>query len=58
MTTQQIKCILTLAETLNFSKAAQELNITQPAFSRMIVRAEDEIGFKLFQRNTRAVTVS
>lgn len=58
MTTQEIKCILTLAETLNFSRAARELNITQPAFSRMIVRVEEELGFKLFLRNTRAVKIS
>ncbi len=58
MTTLEMKCILMLAETLNFSKAAQELNITQPAFSRMIARAEEELGFKLFTRNTREVKVS
>jgi len=58
MTTLEMKCILVLAETLNFSKAAQELNITQPAFSRMILRAEEELGFKLFIRNTRSVEMS
>lgn len=58
MTTLEMKCILMLAETLNFSKAAQEMNITQPAFSRMIVRAEEELGFKLFLRNTRSVEIS
>lgn len=58
MTTQEMKCILLLAETLNFSKAALELNITQPAFSRMIIRAEEELGFKVFLRNTRTVELS
>ncbi len=58
MTTQEMKCILMLAETLNFSKAAAEMNITQPAFSRMIVRTEEELGFKLFLRNTRAVEIT
>ncbi|MGN1004012.1 MAG: LysR family transcriptional regulator [Oscillospiraceae bacterium] len=58
MTTQEMKCILMLAETLNFSKSALELNITQPAFSRMIVRAEEELGFKVFLRNTRTVELS
>lgn len=34
------------------------MNITQPAFSRMIVRAEEELGFKLFVRNTKKVEIS
>lgn len=58
MTTLEMECILRLSETLNFSKAALEMNITQPAFSRMIVRAEEELGFKLFVRNTRSVELS
>lgn len=58
MTTLEMECILRLAETLNFSKAALEMNTTQPAFSRMIVRAEEELGFKLFVRNTRTVELS
>lgn len=58
MTTQEMRCVLVLAETLNFSKAAKELNVTQPAFSRMIARVEEELGFKLFSRNTRAVDIS
>lgn len=58
MTTQEMKCILTLAATLSFTKAALEMNMTQPAFSRMIARAEEELGFKLFLRNTRVVELS
>lgn len=58
MTTLEMECILRLSETLNFSKAALEMNITQPAFSRLISRAENELGFKLFVRNTRAVEIS
>ena len=58
MTTQEMKCILTLADTMNFSKAAEELNITQPAFSRIILRAEQTLGLKLFNRNTRLVSIT
>lgn len=58
MTTLEMKAILTLTETLNFSKAALEMNITQPAFSRMILRVENELGFKLFIRNTRSVELT
>ncbi len=31
MNTFQLKCFLTVTETLNFARAAQLLNITQPA---------------------------
>jgi len=58
MTSQTIQAILTLADTMNFSKAAARTNITQPAFSRMISRAEEELGFKIFLRNTRSVSLT
>ena len=58
MTSQTINAILALADTLNFSKAAAGMNITQPAFSRMISRAEEEVGFKIFIRNTRFVSLT
>lgn len=58
MTTMEMEGVLRLAEALNFSKAALEMNMTQPAFSRMIVRVEEELGFKLFLRNTRTVELS
>ena len=34
----------------NFSKAALELYVTQPAVSRMLSRMEDHLGVKLFER--------
>lgn len=58
MTTQDIQCVLILSETMNFSRAAKEMNITQPAFSRMIARVEAELGFSIFLRNTRLVKLS
>ena len=49
---------LTLAETLNFSKAAEQCYITQPAFSRHIAQIEEEMGAKLFERDTRNVRLT
>jgi LysR family transcriptional regulator, glycine cleavage system transcriptional activator len=47
-----------VARHLNFSAAAQELALTQPAVSRQIQALEDEIGVRLFQRHTRSVEMT
>ncbi len=39
----------------SFSKAADELHITQAAISRQIRGMEDDLGVKLFSRRNRAV---
>ncbi|GJL83399.1 MAG: LysR family transcriptional regulator [marine bacterium B5-7] len=46
------------ARLLSFTKAAQELNITQGAVSAQISKLEDQLGFKLFIRSTRQVSLS
>lgn len=42
----------------SFSKAADELNVTQGAVSRQIRALEDELGLKLFTRLTRRVELT
>lgn len=49
---QQIKI---LARQSNFAKAAQELNISQPALSRSISSLEKQLGVQLFDRSNRDV---
>jgi hypothetical protein len=39
---------LTLAEELNFTRAAERLRITQPALSKQIVEFESRLGFPVF----------
>lgn len=51
----QIRHFLTLARTLNFTRAAELCNITQPAFTRSIQRLEEELGGPLVLRE-RALT--
>ncbi|BAK47586.1 transcriptional regulator [Clostridium sp. SY8519] len=51
MTLKQIEGFCYLAQTLNFSKAAELLFLSQPAFSRMIVSMEKELGCQLFIRS-------
>ena len=41
---------LALAETRNFSRAAAQRNVTQPAFSRRIRALESWLGNELFDR--------
>jgi DNA-binding transcriptional LysR family regulator len=46
------------ARTQSFTKAAAELNVTQPAVSRMLARLESHLGVKLFARTPAGVTLS
>ena len=47
-----------LGRTLNFSRAAEERNITQPAFSRRIKSLENWLGVPLIKRSTFPVQLS
>ncbi|OED42595.1 hypothetical protein AB832_02970 [Flavobacteriaceae bacterium (ex Bugula neritina AB1)] len=58
MNLQQLHNVLTLADRLNFTRAAEELNIVQPALSRQIKQLEEEIGATLFYRDKRNVQLT
>lgn len=58
MTIYQMECLLTLSELLNFTRAAETLNITQPALSRIITSIEDEVGVSLVTRTRRSVNLT
>lgn len=58
MNTFQLECFLTVAETLNFAKAAEILNVTQPAVTKQIKNLEDELNTRLFNRSTRSVELT
>jgi LysR family transcriptional regulator, glycine cleavage system transcriptional activator len=46
------------ARTLSFTKAAEELFITQSAVSRQIKALEDHLGVRLFERRPRALALT
>lgn len=50
MEMQQVRYFLALAKTLNFTRAAEECHVTQPALTRSIKLLEDELGGALLRR--------
>ena len=51
MNLKQIKYVTVLADQGSFSKAAEELNISQPSLSQYVRKIEDELGVSLFDRS-------
>ena len=49
---------LVLGNTLNYSAAAKQLFITQPSLSKHIARLEEELGVRLFVRDTHNVSLT
>ena len=58
METRQLKYFLDVANCLNFTKAAQQNHIAQTAMSQNIISLENQLGFKLFNRNNRNVSLT
>ena len=58
MSIQRLPIFLSAAEHLNFTKAAEEHHISQTAVSQQIKQLEKELGFQLFIRGKRGVTLT
>ena len=56
MNIQQLEYILAVDTYRHFAKAAEHCRVTQPTLSMMIQKLEDELGVKLFDRNTQPVS--
>lgn len=50
---QQVRYFLAVARTLNFTRAAEDCNVSQPALTRAIKQLEDELGGELIRREGR-----
>jgi len=49
----QIRYFLAVAKTLNFTRAAEDCNVSQPALTKAIQKLEEEFGGPLFRREGR-----
>jgi DNA-binding transcriptional LysR family regulator len=58
MELRHLRYFLAVAEALNFTRAAAQLRVAQPAVSRRVQDLEDEIGVDLLKRSPRGVTLT
>lgn len=58
LTETNLRCFLSLAVTLNFTRTAKELYMSQQAVSQHISRLEEDLGFPLFVRTRRSVSLT
>ncbi len=58
MTTKQIDYCIELAHTLNFSRAADNMFVSQPTFSYQIRLLEEEVGFQIFERSGKGASLT
>src|SRR6266446_1763208 len=58
MELRHLRYFLAVAEALNFTKAAAQLRVAQPALSRRVQDLEEEIGVDLLKRGPRGVILT
>jgi LysR family transcriptional regulator, carnitine catabolism transcriptional activator len=58
LSTRQLRAFVALAEHRNFTRAALQCHLSQPAFSALIRTLEEGLGQRLFDRSTRHVELN
>ena len=57
MELRHFRCVLAVAHSLHFARAAAELGISPPALTKQVQETEQLLGTRLFQRSQRAVAL-
>src|SRR5512140_1482720 len=55
---RQLECLVAVAETRSFRRAATTLGISQPALSAQVQAAEQVLGIQVFERDRRSVLIT
>ena len=55
---RQLQYAVAVADTLNFRKAAERCNVSQPSLSAQVAQLEEAIAVRLFERDRRRVIVT
>ncbi|MBQ1465216.1 MAG: LysR family transcriptional regulator [Eubacteriaceae bacterium] len=58
MNSKQIDYCIELARTMNFSRAAENMFVSQPTLSYQIRLLEEEVGFPIFERSGRGASLT
>jgi DNA-binding transcriptional LysR family regulator len=58
LSTRDLRAFLALADTRNFTRAAQRCHLSQSAFSAQVRAIETTLGARLFDRDTRSVDLT
>ena len=58
MTLQQIRYVISIAETGSLGRAAEALYVSQPSLSSAVKELEKELGFPLFYRTSKGVVLT
>jgi DNA-binding transcriptional LysR family regulator len=58
ITSRQLRAFLLIARHQSFSRAAEQMFITQSGMSVMVRELESQLGFRLFERTTRNVKLT
>lgn len=54
----RLECFISVSQTLNFRQAAEALRVTQPALTKQINVLEEDLGVRLFDRDTTHVSLT
>src|SRR5215217_9326228 len=58
MELHQLRYFVAIAETENFTRAAERSHVSQPSLSQQILKLESEVGHKLFHRLGRKAVLT